>query len=752
MDAKDRSCGLNAHVECYRCGAVVSPSELRKERRPHRCAECGARLDEDGFDEQARKLLVRKEHLRARASLWGLCAEAATSPLVSKGSLSQVHSLETYLVSRARRRCTSLLAKVDRLEKEVQTLAYSRYFSGKWFLEGNVPLQRGQNQGITPLYTLQKGYELRPPAKNTCERGVIGEFEVFERFRREAISPQSFLFGSRIVHNLYVPCLDIGQEDCFHEADIIVVTTRCLFVIEVKHKRTKVNCTFPKTTSAYGADAVVGKVVSAALKQADQSAEALSAWCKEYPPENVLRMAIFVNPTKFTTNASSFRNRRFVGSCPCDWKKTLAAMEQEFRLHDECLSPKKVDVLADGLQAELGSMRDARMALAARREREGARPVFICRKCGTRLGWDDLQGGEEEGASCICGAPLNDVALDGFAQWITREIRHLDNIAKRRAVKAAKERSAPLSALPWRRRAEALRRDERVRQLREEEEHARANAAELQRGLRRLAQLRYYGSAWCARTGIPLKRSEGEYKYHITPFYGEQGTFHLDFQWGDAQAESIASEFRVFEVLRQALATFDSPLRGSVLLPNLYLPRVERGFPGANVREQVDCVLLTPSCAFVIEVMRRPANILADALTRTVLADGGEGKGLSDVRLLGYPLVAVARHAAQFALVDTPYSANSIHEVLVFVDPCSFETTGVGFVGKLYIGCVPQGGQALVEALEKRSRMKKSVLSHDALFALGKRLLATYGTTQGAEAGEHVKKITDGDSGLRLTA
>ncbi|MDJ1650514.1 MULTISPECIES: nuclease-related domain-containing protein [Gordonibacter] len=752
MDAKDRSCGLNAHVECYRCGAVVSPSELRKEKRPHRCAECGARLDEDGFDEQARKLLVHKEYLKARASLWGLCAEAAISPLVSKGPLSRVHSLETYLVSRARHRRTSLLAKVDRLEKEIQALAYSRYFSGKWFLEGNVPLQRGQNQGITPFYTLQKGYELRPPAKNTCERGVIGEFEVIERFRREAISPQSFLFGSRILHNLYVPCLNMGQDDCFHEADIIVVTTRCLFVIEVKHKRTKVNCTFPKTTRTYGADAVVGKVVSAALRQADQSAEALTAWCKEYPPENVLRMAVFVNPTKFTTNASSFRNRRFVGSCPCDWKKTLTAMEQEFRLHDECLSPEKVNVLADSLQTKLGSMRDVRMALTARREREGARPVFICRKCGTRLGWDDLQGEEEAGASCICGAPLNDAALDGFARQITQEIKHLDHIAQGCAAKVAKEESALLPSLPWRRHVEALRRHEQVRQLRKEEQHARANAAELQCGLRRLAQLRYYGSAWFARTGITLERAEDEYKYHITPFYGERGTFHLDYQWGDVQAESIAAEFRVFEVLCQALATSGSPLRGSVLLPNLYLPRVERGFPGTNVREQVDCVLLTPSCAFVIEVMRRPANILADALTRTVLADGGEGKGLSDVRLLGYPLVAVARHAAQFTLVDTPYSVNSTHEVLVFVDPCSFETTGAGFVGNLYIGCVPQGEQALVEALEKRSRMKKSVLSHDALFALGKRLLATYGTAQGVEVGEHVKKITDGDSGLRLTA
>lgn len=752
MSAKKRSRKLATHVVCYRCGAAVSSSTLRREKQPRRCAACGARLNEEGFDGQAHTLLIRQERLKVRASLWGLCTEAVTSPLAVKRFPPQARFLKKHVVSYAQRRRASLFAEISNLEKKVQDLARSRYFSGEWFLESSVSFQRGLNKSSAPFYSLQRGYDFQPPTNNASDRGYIGEFEVFERLRREVISPHSFLFGSRIVHNLYLPCLDTGQEDGFHEADIIVVTTRCLFVIEVKHKKAKVNCLFKKSSCGFEEEVVVGRSASAALKQADQNAEILSAWCKEYPLENVLRLAVFVNPTKFTTNASSFRNRRFVGSCPYDWKKTLAAMEQEFRSFDECLSPEEVDVLADDLRERFGSIRSARRALTVRREQEGARPVFICQKCGARLGWDDLQGREGEGAACTCGAPLDDAALDWFAQWICREIRHLDNIAKRRAVKAAKERSAPLSSPPWRQRAEVLRRDERVRQLREEEQRARANAAELRCGLRRLALLRYYGSAWFDRTGIPLKRSEDEYKYHITPFYGEQGTFHLDYQWGDVQAESIAAEFRVFEVLRQVLATSGSPLQGSVLLPNLYLPRVDRGFPGTSVREQVDCVLLTPSCAFVIEVMRRPANILVDALTRTVLADGGEGKGLSDVRLLGYPLVAVARHAAQFSLVDTPYSVNSIHEVLVFVDPCSFETTGVGFVGNLYIGCVPQGGQALVEALEKRSRMKKSVVSHDTLFALGKRLLATYGTAQGAEAGEHVKKITDGDSGLRLTA
>ena len=742
-------------IFCYRCDCEFSAREMLVNGRERRCPRCGANLDEERFDRHARRLLARRDRLGRRAEAWLERARAARSARLGIGRRA---------APLLRRRGEAQRAKAGLANGEALVLARSRYHAGAWFLGNEVPLRAESKNGVSHEilagYVSRTGFELRPCANKPISEGIIGEFEVFERLRRLTGDPRSFLHGACLVHNVHLPFFD-GESLAprIREIDIVAITRRCVFVIEVKHKKANVSCRFERAIGVENGLSVEGKAARFALEQAEFGAVALSEWFAGLPPERIFRMAVFVDAQKFTSNLSRFEGRAFVGSCPDGWDATLEAMEDAHRSIAPYFSRGEPDAFGAHLLRLFGSAFGAYGTAQARAADMRLPVASSCPRCGARLGVDDVLDASGLVASCSCGARLDGSILDVLAVAAAREAERLKRTASRREKEACRREGEAVPLFVRDRRVRLARRDEEARQLCRAARQARSAASDWEGRLGRLARLRYRGGVWFAKTRIPLERDEAEARYRIDAAYRDDGSLSLEVRSGGVRASSIESEFRVHELLLKAMERTASPLHGGVLLANLYLPGIDGERGGASVREQVDCILLTRSCAFVIEVLRRPSHAIVDASTRTILADTGKGEKLSDARLLDYPLRASSRHAAQFAALSTPFSPDRVHEVVLLADTLSFESTGKGFAGNLYVGCVPQGARRLAAALRGRASMKSSVASRGELLSLGDRLLAAYGSA-GSMQGEHVKRVRVGEATeppdrarlLRLTA
>lgn len=136
---------------------------------------------------------------------------------------------------------------------------------------------------------------------------------------------------------------------------------------------------------------------------------------------------------------------------------------------------------------------------------------------------------------------------------------------------------------------------------------------QVKKQLRDLAKYRYYVSEWFACTHVGLSDKGGPLGAHYCIETGKHGVFPVSNREG---AVGTFGEMTVFNLFLQEMQKSSSVLQSAYLLPNLYIP-----LPSDELREgrsfwsQIDLVVLTRQCAFIIEVKNWGSHVFVEKET-----------------------------------------------------------------------------------------------------------------------------------------
>lgn len=273
--------------------------------------------------------------------------------------------------------------------------------------------------------------------------------------------------------------------------------------------------------------------------------------------------------------------------------------------------------------------------------------------------------------------------------------------------------------------------------------------------LRELALARYYTSEWfrlaCAGQG---SEAADRGLFGLRPGYDASGAFTLVPADADRSPEGglgVSAEYFVFDAIRSEIAREGSPLSGSFLVPHLVFPWLPGQKPkqwGAKQRAEVDCVLMCPSCAVVVEVKRRSHHVRVSRDFQHVRERTEGGSFRSGSETVGQ----VARGADSFAERQQVYPPDRVCKAIVFVDPLSFECPRDSFEDGWFAGTLGGGADRLVSALGELAAGSRAVAGAGELRRLSARLLSEFGNTRARRQGGIVDVGGAGRAGRRSSA
>lgn len=233
-----------SRAACWGCGAQVP---LRYGGGV--CPSCGARLRTIDYDAAAVDIVsarVEKERrlnalVQARLEAeeknarWGVLRGLPILP-----SRRRLKAIEGERVA--------VLAEVQGLANHARELASARYYMGEWYrttgmhLRCDAPGRDGfdRNPLEAAHYDNEGVFHVKTRLKTKVLRGVFGEYVVFERLAA-ALERGDLPFG-RVLRALYIPDFSSCERDPYgmnftEEIDMLLVTSRALYVIEVKNLR-----------------------------------------------------------------------------------------------------------------------------------------------------------------------------------------------------------------------------------------------------------------------------------------------------------------------------------------------------------------------------------------------------------------------------------------------------------------------------------------------------------------------------------
>lgn len=263
------------------------------------------------------------------------------------------------------------------------------------------------------------------------------------------------------------------------------------------------------------------------------------------------------------------------------------------------------------------------------------------------------------------------------------------------------------------------------------------------RKLEELALARYYTSEWfrlaCAGQG---SGAADKGLFGLRPGYDKKtGAFDLVPTDNDRSPEGgwgVSAEYFVFDALREEIVRDGSSLSDALLVPHLVFPWLPGQKPkqwGAKQRAETDCVVLSESCAIVVEVKRRNHHIRASADFKHVRERTEDGS----FRSAPEPIEQVARGAASFEERQQLYSPDRIFKMIVYVEPLSFECKGSAFRDGWLISWLGAAGEApFLSAVRELTLELEPIAGKRDLLELGERMMSQFGNTSERRRGRIV--------------
>lgn len=384
-------------------------------------------------------------------------------------------------------------------------------------------------------------------------------------------------------------------------------------------------------------------------------------------------------------------------------------------------------------------------------------PQASCPHCNKKFSIESIEGSWFQRRCPVCAASISEQDFDTLAQELSLANKNLNN-----------EKGILLEPLINMRRKESslvcwwqvpFRKFLYFKQKRYKRKYDTllscidATLSDQNKSLSKLAWERYYLSEWFLCTHILPKdgTNSNEVTYSIEPSYKlpqNEAVFVLVAK--NKKASGVAGEFMVFEELRVAASRADSPLYGARILPNLYVLKDKNSAArDGSCWCQIDCVVLTEQCAFIVETKRWKRQILTDESFGHVYssiepADNSDPSIIhNDVsyKECNYVLGQNSRHTSYFYEVCSLYPFERLYELTVFVDPIAFEGTGEDFVDNIFVGMLEQGNNTIIRAMERTCTSLESIVTQAKLIESAEELLKQYGDLNQKRSRIHVERI-----------
>lgn len=374
-----------------------------------------------------------------------------------------------------------------------------------------------------------------------------------------------------------------------------------------------------------------------------------------------------------------------------------------------------------------------------RRPDDSNRAICACPICKARFSSNEIGGGYLDRKCPFCSSPISIDLYDEIAKDILekrkvprvqletlssemRVVNHALDMTKPREIYALtglRERKANLSA--------------KMRVFRSE-------ILDLNHQLERIATDRYHISEWYLRTHIDLDHQSARAKLDIKPHYSAKGTWC--FRCNNAVEAGFAAELYVADLLFQRAGDPTSPLFKAQIFPNIYIPR-ERNSKKASLWVQIDCLMITRSCVFILEIKRHSRHIMIpDSSSYTSIYSSKKPnmpiEELSELhqldkaqlRKLGLSdreseaLKQNEFHAESFKKLCPMFDPNSILKQIVYVKPNSFTSQIHGFVDGVSVDYAYYDDPHFLNTLEARCVEMPTVYTQQQIDDVAERIIA----------------------------
>ncbi|MCR5844983.1 MAG: hypothetical protein K6G78_00225 [bacterium] len=341
-----------------------------------------------------------------------------------------------------------------------------------------------------------------------------------------------------------------------------------------------------------------------------------------------------------------------------------------------------------------------------------SRNQLICLSCSETFELDELEVKGGIGYCPRCGAQLLERDYDAAANAIFEKVAQTKDTVGQLEEEIS-ELNAQIDSLG---KLKALKRRSLSKQVLAKEmeiDELNESIGPTRKPLGSIARSRYLSGSWNVGAQIGL-RTDGEEQdegHSLEPRYASDGTFELipsAYPSPTPTDKHIIERFDVFEILRKAIDGGDLRMAGARIVPlaNLRLPSTEDRFdPSA------DMVILAPSSAFVIDVRgwSEHVEIMNDALSKA-----SEGEGPADDGEPEMDDPRPSKRSLEYHAALSDYGAN-IFDVIVFVNPRSFISSGSSFHSNYFAGWFRNGNTNITEVIAKKCAALPAAFSDDEL-------------------------------------
>ena len=352
-----------------------------------------------------------------------------------------------------------------------------------------------------------------------------------------------------------------------------------------------------------------------------------------------------------------------------------------------------------------------------------------CLHCGNEFDALDMQGSYLHRTCPKCGHILCEESYDAHGRQLAAE-KQAAKLKETELVRQVRACQDDVESKRWWQFVARITCILRAQKAENALEDVRVRIDQLDKNLEQLAYDRYGISEWFQLTHTPLeiRDAHGKVECQLRVFYSNAGLFRLS---GDSElGGGYEGEFSVFEALRKRVVDPSSELFGAMLLPNLYVPGVScsRDAGTASTR-QVDCVVATDKCAFVIEVKNWRSHVkVEEAQQKLLVARGGHGENrfspAEDI------LHQVREGARAFASV-AGYAQDRVYRLVVFVHPLSLKNDEAGFCGRMLVSRCESYSGPFTKAMEDQMKELDSIMVAEQNQVKAERLLQEYGDLSG---------------------
>ena len=260
-----------------------------------------------------------------------------------------------------------------------------------------------------------------------------------------------------------------------------------------------------------------------------------------------------------------------------------------------------------------------------------------------------------------------------------------------------------------------------------------------------LARNSYYVSEWFLNTHFLLE-TNGEKL--INANYNRDCQFELWCSNKFIDAGGFIGEYKVFNIYLEECLDDRSPLFGSRLIPNIYVPRSNKGEFENSFWAQIDLILLTKSCAFVVEVKNWRTDVYVDLDSGDIFTtskrnslDGSFMFHDETYYLSRLSLDQNSNHASWFYDNFKGYPFDRIFEMTLFFNPKSFEATSKYFLNNRFACSVNnENSEALRVMVEASSNLNK-IFDKEHVDQMADKILNKFGDLNQKRARIHKNKV-----------